>query len=641
MKFLLLIVLFSIICFATEVKAQDRQIDSLLKVLEEATNDTGKVNTLNLLAKKFFQSAPEKSIFYGLQSSALAKKINFKRGLAIAYKNTGIGYFYKGENIDAIKSYQLALETFDSLGDKKGEANIYSNMGNVYYNQGENVEALDLYLKALKYAEESKDTLRMVTALINIGAIHGLKPKEYDIAIEFYRRAFPLAKAIGDNSTYGIVAVDIGEVYMLKGKETYDSAHYYYDISLKVVDGTEDAPYTLNDIGALYMAEHDYDKAIEIQTRAAKLAKDMDLKSDWAIALIGLGKSFKQKKDLNSASAKFLEAEPIAVEVDAKYSLKEIYYGLSEIYAEKNDFKNTAKYQSLLLAIKDSIYDLETDKKLGTLQFTFDLDKQKNQISLLTKDQEIKNQEIARQKLVRNSFIGGFAVVLIFAGIFFRQRNKIKVAKKRSDELLLNILPEETAEELKETGTAKAKKFELVSVMFTDFKNFTQASELLSPEELVKEIDTCFSAFDAIITKYGIEKIKTIGDAYMCASGLPVEKSSHAEDIINAGLEMQAYIEKNKKEKISQNKIYFELRLGIHSGPVVAGVVGTKKFAYDIWGDAVNTASRMESSGEIGKVNISGSTYELVKDKFKCIHRGKIQAKNKGEIDMYFVDGKI
>lgn len=636
MKLLTSIILLSIFCFASDIKAQDTQIDSLIKILDKAKNDTGKVNVLNVIAKKYFQTDPEKSVFYGLQSVALAKKLKFNKGLALAYKNTGIGYFYKGANIDAIKSYQLSLAIFDSINDKKGQANIYSNMGNVYYNQGEDIEALELYLKALKYAEESKDTLRMLTALGNIGAIYGKKKQTYDLAIKYYHQAYPLAIKIADSSSIGIYAVDLGEVYMEMGD--YDSAHFYFDISLKAVDGTEDAPYTLNDIGALYMLEHDYDKAIEIQTQAAKLAKDLDLKSDWAIALIGLGKSFKQKKDFNSAVAKFLEAEPIANEVDAKYSLKEIYLGLSEIYSEKNDFKNTAKYQSLLIAVKDSIYNLETDKKLGTLQFTFDLDKQKNQISLLTKDQEIQQQEIARQKLVRNGFVGGFAVVLVFAGIFFRQRNKIKVAKKRSDELLLNILPEETAEELKETGTAKAKKFDLVSVMFTDFKNFTQASELLSPEELVKEIDACFSAFDTIITKYGIEKIKTIGDAYMCASGLPAEKSSHAEDIINAGLEMQAYIEKNKKEKISQNKIYFELRLGIHSGPVVAGVVGTKKFAYDIWGDAVNTASRMESSGEIGKVNISGSTYELVKDKFNCVHRGKIQAKNKGEIDMYFVE---
>ncbi len=632
---ILILIIFSLF-FPSILRGQDKQLDSLVRAVSKMNNDTSKVNTLNAISKKYFTTDPEKSVFYGLQSSAIAKKLNFKRGLAYAYKNTGIGYFYRGKYIDAVKSYESSLQTFDSLGDKKGEANIYSNMGNVYYNQGDDDKALELYLKSLKFSEEINDTLRMVTALINIGAIYGLKPKDYDKAIEYYHRAFSLGKALEDKSSYGITAVNLGEVFMFKNQ--YDSAHYYFDISLKAVDGTEDAPYTLNDIGALFMLEHEYDKAIEIQTHAAKLAKDLDLKSDWAIALIGLGKSFKAKNDFTNAISKFSEAEPIAQEVDAKYSLKEIYQGLSDIYSEKNDYTKTAKYQSLLLAVKDSIYNLETDKKLGTLQFTFDLDKQKNQISLLTKDQEIQQQEIARQKLVRNGFIGGFAIVLLFAGVFFKQRNRISKEKKRSDELLLNILPEETAEELKQTGTAKAKSYEMVSVLFTDFKNFTLASEKLTPEELVKEIDYCFGAFDNIITKLGLEKIKTIGDAYMCASGLPVTDTNHADKMVKAGLEMQEFIAQNKKERETKNKIYFELRCGIHSGPVVAGVVGTKKFAYDIWGDTVNTASRMESSGEIGKVNISGTTYELVKDKFQCVYRGKIAAKNKGDIDMYFVE---
>ncbi len=217
------------------------------------------------------------------------------------------------------------------------------------------------------------------------------------------------------------------------------------------------------------------------------------------------------------------------------------------------------------------------------------------------------------------------------------EKEKVEVEKKRSDELLLNILPAEVAEELKDKGTTTAKDFSEVTVLFTDFKNFTLVSEKLSAQELVNEINFCYSAFDNIITKHGIEKIKTIGDSYMCAGGLPVPNNTNAEDIVNAALEIRDFIDTEKQKRITGGLPYFEIRIGCNTGPVVAGIVGIKKFAYDIWGDTVNIASRMESSGEAGKVNISGSTYELVKEKFKCEHRGKIEAKNKGLIDMYFV----
>ena len=305
--------------------------------------------------------------------------------------------------------------------------------------------------------------------------------------------------------------------------------------------------------------------------------------------------------------------------------MKEAYEGLTQAYAKISDYGNAFQYQNLLLAIKDTIYNINTDKKLGTLQFTFDIEKKESEISLLNKDRQIQKQEIKRQKLVRNGFISGFAVVLLFAGVFFLQRNRISKEKRRSDNLLLNILPQETAEELKATGTAKAKSFEQVSVLFTDFKNFTQASERLNPEELVAEINYCYSEFDRIVSKYGIEKIKTIGDSYMCAGGLPVPNKTHPFDVISAGLEMVRFIEKNKKEREANGQPYFELRLGIHTGPVVAGIVGIKKFAYDIWGDTVNIASRMESSGVIGKVNISSYTHDLVIDKFTFTHGERLK----------------
>ncbi|HEY9363406.1 MAG TPA: adenylate/guanylate cyclase domain-containing protein [Chitinophagaceae bacterium] len=219
------------------------------------------------------------------------------------------------------------------------------------------------------------------------------------------------------------------------------------------------------------------------------------------------------------------------------------------------------------------------------------------------------------------------------------RNSELTKEKKKSDELLLNILPSETAEELKLTGMAKAKNYDSVSVMFADFKEFTQISENMDPEELVAELNFCFSRFDMIVQKYGIEKIKTIGDAYMCAAGLPKKSETHATDMLLAALEIRDFMIAHKKIKDEAGEISFEIRIGINSGPVVAGIVGLNKFVYDIWGDTVNIASRMESSGVPGKVNVSTSTYQLVKDKFNCVIRGKIRAKGIGEYNMYFVEG--
>jgi class 3 adenylate cyclase len=635
LKGLLCCLLLALITFAGV--GQDRQIDSIKSVISKAQEDSNKVNSLLLLSKKYFNEEPNEAINVATRARNLAEKIGFKRGEAYALKNIGIGYYMQGKYLETFDYWNQSMVYFDSVGDRQGVANILSNIGSVYFDQGDDANALENYLKSLKISEEIGDKLRIATALGNIGNVYLNKKATLDKALTFYLRALPISEEIGDQNIVGTTTVGIGEVYFKK--ENYDSALFYFNKSLVAYQGTEAVPYSLNQIGRVYTKRKNYELAVKNHLQAYELGKKLDAKLDMIQSLLGLGVAYEASGEYKKAIVAFRESESLSLEIGSKGDeLKETYQGLASSFATLKDYSNAFKYQSLLTGLKDTLYNVATDKKLASLQFDFDIQKKQGQIDLLTKDQELKEKEISRQKLVRNGFIGGFAVVLIFGGVVFKQRNKIASEKKRSDELLLNILPEETAEELKATGTAKAKSFEMVTVLFTDFKNFTLASEILTAEELVEEINHCFSEFDRIISKYHIEKIKTIGDAYMCAGGLPIANTTNPIDVIHAGLEMVDFIARNKADRQAKGQPFFELRLGIHTGPVVAGIVGVKKFAYDIWGDTVNTASRMESSGEVGRVNISGTTYEIVKDHFNCIHRGKIEAKNKGQIDMYFVE---
>jgi predicted ATPase/class 3 adenylate cyclase len=221
-----------------------------------------------------------------------------------------------------------------------------------------------------------------------------------------------------------------------------------------------------------------------------------------------------------------------------------------------------------------------------------------------------------------------------------KERDVMEKEKKQSDALLLNILPEDVSAELKQTGRSKAQSYDDVTVLFADFVSFTKVAEKLSPEELLHLIGKYFEAFDTIVEKHGVEKIKTVGDAYICASGLPLRNEQHATDMVNISFEILAAIERINEEQAANNQPVFNVRIGLSSGPVIAGVIGTKKFAFDIWGDTVNTAARMQEKGEMNKINVSGATYEKIKDHFVCQYRGKIEAKNKGMIDMYFVEGR-
>ncbi|HUZ60073.1 MAG TPA: adenylate/guanylate cyclase domain-containing protein [Hanamia sp.] len=638
---------FLVFFLSSQCIAQNPQIDSIKKVLSAAKEDTSKINSLLSLSSEFFSISPQEAIDYATEAKDLALKIKSQKKLAYAYKNIGIAYYMQANYLESLGNYDKALAIFDSLDDKVGVANILSNEASLYFNQADDEKALELNLKSLSVAEQIGDTLRILTALQNIGAVYSNKSSTLDQALEYYLRALPMSESLKNNDAIGTITVNLGEIYLSKGDD--DSALIYFQKSLKAYQGSANIPYTLNDIGKVYEFRKDYKTAIKYHQEAFDISQKLNAKVDMAQSLLGLGDSYMKQGKSSIAISYYKKAEAIAKEIsDANYELKEAYSGQAIAFSNLSDFKNAFKYESLFTDIKDSLYNLDIAKKLSSLQFNFDIQKKQNQIDLLQKDQVLQELDLKRQRLVKNALLVVLVLLSFIAIIIYRNyRNKIKTNKildnrnAQIQHLLLNILPAEVAQELQKNGNATPRYYEKASVLFTDFKGFTKLAENLTPWEVVSELNDYFMAFDDIIEKYQLEKIKTIGDSYMCAGGIPTENESHYLNIIKAALEMQQYILMRNEKRNETNLPEWNIRIGINTGPLVAGVVGKKKYAYDIWGSTVNVASRMESNGEPGRVNISAATYEMIKDKYACIHRGKIFAKNIGEIDMYFVEGEL
>ncbi len=625
---------------------QSGQIDSLKKFVKTQKDDSLKVFNLISLSSAHLNVDVVKVFNYAYEAKQVAEKIHFRKGTALALKSTGQGYMNQGNFPEALLQFQISLEIFDSLRFKSGIANILSNIGAVYFNTGDDTKAIDFYLRSLRVSEEINDQLRIGTALNNIGGVYNNKPATVDKALEYFLKALSIFKKLEYPTEVAIVSMNIGEIY--QDKQNYDSAIHYFQASLKVFENTVDATFSLTHLGQIYAKEGNFGMALEYHREAIAITERLEAKYELTQSLLGLAETLVAQKNPDQAIPTYLRAQKVGEEIRARNELETAYKALSDLYARGGDYKKAYTYEVLFTGIKDSLYSTSNDKKIQQLQFNFDIDKKEAEIDLLTKDKALKDITIQRQKVLNYATgITGFLFLIVAIGSynrykFVRKTNKIiKDERDRSKELLLNILPEETARELETHGHAKTRYYENVTVLFTDFKGFSTIAGKLSPQDLVSELNDYFVAFDEIVGKYNLEKIKTIGDAYMCAGGIPTVNDTHPLNGVQAALAMQVFMEKKKIERREKGRDGWELRIGIHTGPIVAGVVGKRKYAYDIWGDTVNIASRMESNGEPGRVNISSSTYNLVKDEYSCVHRGKISAKNIGEVDMYFVDQAI
>jgi class 3 adenylate cyclase len=613
---------------------------------ENFAADTAKVNQLIKESGQYHSVDFKKAVDLANEAMQLAAKINYPAGEGYALKSIGLANYYENQLLIALEYFQKSLNKFESIKDNVGIANLYNNIGVIYYGQGDDAKALENYLSSLHYSEMTGDKTRILTAANNVGGVYSEKKETWDKSLKYYLMALPLSEELKLNKYSGDISVNIGNIYFNRGLD--DSALIYFNKSLKAYGKLEGSLNAHNSIGKLYLKEKKFNEALNSHSQALTLAEKTGNNMFIVQSLMGLGDVYAQMENYSSALNYYKQAEKPALDIQANHELSTLYKNMAIAYAKTKDYGNAFKYQAAYSDVKDTLYSQTTLKKLSEQQFDFDLKKQQGEINLLTKDKLLQDIQLQRSRFAKNALTVGLVLIFIIAFIIFRNyRAKVKInqildhQKEQIEHLLLNILPAEVARELQDKGHATPRNYESVSVLFTDFKGFTTIAEKLSPSELVDELNACFMSFDDIIERNGLEKIKTIGDSYMCAGGIPTPDDHHVFRIVRASLEIQEYIAMHNERRREKGLVPWDVRVGIHVGPVVAGVVGKKKYAYDIWGSTVNIASRMESNGEPGQVNISSATYELIKEKYICKYRGKIYAKNVGEIDMYFIDHEI
>ncbi len=655
MKPFLTIFIFSLLCINVSASNPIQTIDSVYQYAKAHPSDSVAIKTLNNGCNQLYGDFTDTIRFYAEQQVYLAQKGNFPEYEARGYNMWGVCMELSGNLDSAISLYNRALSIGERLGNKPLLIDIYNNLGIVYSYQGLYELSVENTLKALELAEERKDSVRIAMLNNNLG-LRYYELNNVPLAIEY------LEKAVANN---------------LSRKDTRRLASNYVNL------------------GNCYFKLEDFDKALTYSKKSVVAAKEVNRKYDLNTAYNSIAFNYLKTKQLDLAALYNDSARTIAEEINDDYGIQQARLVDGYILQNAEEYEkaipllestlayfNAIRYlsmsQDILASLatcyhevgkdelaydamrkhamaKDSIFTEQKDKAMQQV-LIFKEAKQARERELLNQRIVLQEKTLAQEQKLRNLFIViGVLLLLLVLGLAnryrFEKRTKkiladknalIEKEKALSDELLLNILPAEVAEELKENGVSEAKDFDEVTVLFTDFVEFTKTTQKFTAKELVEELNTCFKAFDEIITRYKLEKIKTIGDAYMAASGLNKPKKAGAREATLAALEMQDFMMQRKHERLAKNQSFFEMRCGLNTGPVVAGIVGVKKFQFDIWGDTVNTASRMETNCEVNRVNITESTYDAIKNdpEFAFESRGSLEVKGKGNIPMWYVSKK-
>jgi len=600
--------------------------------------------------------------------------------LAYAWHARGTMHGFNARTDSALACFAEATKVFEGLNDHAGIVGTQCYIADLYLARGRLTEAVCTMQPAAQEYLLMGDTMAAVDALWTIASALGSQgnlvasTREYRRALELLgdKQVYRRFAWLGELAGFQVKAGRVDTAFILIHQAEALASGQWPATELQGLRLTTARAHVLRRecVAAVDILRVLLDSASENTEQPTALVSEIE--STMAEALLCGG---KVREALHHARTGLR----LAVQYDLIMARLNAHRVLAAVYKALCDAPQALEALERFHSLKDSLSSTDATAAAGNAVLYAQFQRQQIGDSVRVAETRVRDAALAearvqRERTRRNIFLFAGLGLLVFGAVVLRQRGRIQKALQRSDELLLNILPEEVAAELKTTGSAEAVHIDQVTVLFTDFKGFTAMSEVVTPQQLVRDLNECFSAFDHITAKYGIEKIKTIGDAYMAAGGLPTPNTTHATDVIKAALEMRDFIAEGKARKIAAGLPYFEIRIGVHTGPVVAGIVGVKKFQYDIWGDTVNTASRMESSGEVGQVNISEATYALVREVkevreekelakgpnpqpvtrqpatrqpvtrqpatehvFTFTPRGKVQAKGKGEMEMYFV----
>ena len=650
MKKLFLILSFLIIFINIQYNFAQLQgnelIDSLSKEIKFHNNDdTIKVKLLNKLGAELFYTDTKEAEICVKKALNMAVKLKFNFGIAKSYKILGAIYDINGDYDKALEFNDLAMKYYEEIANKDGIAAILCNNGIIYREKGDFDKALENYLKALKIDEQEKNKNGIASDYSNIGNIY-FDQKLYDKAQEYDLKAVEIYEENGNQSSLAIAYGNIGNIY--HEKNNLDTALGYYLRALKISEklgNKENISVNLSNIAGIYANKGQYQKALDFNYKSLDISKLINKKQGIAVDLGNIGDIYikmsyykdnlgekilynlnenQSKSNLLNAITHIKEAAKIAEELGLKANLVGFYSNLSLAYKLLKDYKTSLYYHELYFDVNNGIINQKTKENIARIE---------TRKSSIEKDSKIiiQNLELIKTRNERVALILGFIILLVVASIILSQRI-------RSERLLLNILPEKIAKRLKRKEYPIADHIDQVTVLFADIVNFTEISVILGADKTVSELNKIFIKLDELVEKNGMEKIKTIGDCYMAVAGIPNIVDNQYEKSANLAKEI-IKVFNNYKLK---GGIEISFRIGLDCGEVTAGVIGVKKFIYDLWGDTVNTASRMEEYGEPGKIQVT----ERFKKELEINNtnngnifeeRGEIEIKGKGKMKTYFL----